>query len=109
MIKKNILLLILTSGIVSNCFNLGYINGFGPPGEIYSNYKIGLSGSSTVKSGSKIGRACVNRFFVFATLGEASINDAAIDGNIKEIKSVDREVLNILDLYTRSCTVVTGN
>ncbi|MDX1959487.1 MAG: TRL domain-containing protein [Leptospiraceae bacterium] len=110
MYNKFIILFTITLGLLSNCINSGYTNGLGPEGLLYSNYKIGLSGNNNpTVIYSKVGRACVTRYLFLMTFGEAGVYEAATEGQVKDIKSIDREVLNILSIYTEACTVVRGN
>lgn len=110
---KNVLKFLLMSlslVLLANCVNVGYTQGLGPTGAAYSNYKFGTSyGDPSVKP-TKEGKACVQRISFLFTSGEAGILDAAADGGIKKIHSVDKEGFGILGpyIYQRLCTVVTG-
>ena len=59
--------------------------------------------------GSKRGKAsavCVLLLFGF---GDASVAQAARNGNIQTVKHIDGEFLNVLGLYTAYTTVVYGD
>jgi hypothetical protein len=101
--------IIILISLLINCINTGNSNGLGPGGLIYTNYKIGLSGNNQAQLGAKKGKACVNKFFVWTTLGEADTREIALNAGIKDIKSIDREVFGFLNLFTNYCTVVTGD
>jgi hypothetical protein len=110
---KRILTISLISAFaffLSGCFNFGLYNGFGPTGGLYSNYKVGISGSQNVKA-SKEGKACVTKISLLLTTGDASIEEAASDGGIKRIASVDKEGFGVLApyIFSRLCTVVRGD
>lgn len=99
-------------GLISlhgQCVNLGNPQGIGPTGLIYSHYHLGYSENKSPEVSTKTGRACVKRYAFLYTSGDASIQAAANEGNITEIKSTDKEALNILMLYSSLCTIVRGN
>lgn len=60
-------------------------------------------------SGSKEGRAECVSYLSLVALGDCSVETAAKNGGISQIKSVDSDVFNILGLYTKYTTVVKGN
>lgn len=95
---------------LGNCVNVGAFNGFGPPGTLFSQYKVGVSGSNNVKA-TKEGKACVQKISVFLTTGDGSIQEAAASAGIKRIASVDKEGFGFLGpyIYQRLCTVVRGD
>ena len=87
------------------CYNFGSPTGIGPVGMVFTKATIGVSGQP---GGSRTGKSCVHRIYAFAVFGGGGLDEAARDGNINIITSVDKEVLNILTLYSRMCTVVRG-
>ncbi|TGL63108.1 TRL-like family protein [Leptospira ognonensis] len=91
------------------CINFGNPQGVGPTGIFYSHYTLGYSENVTPEKDTKVGKACTNRTFFLYTSGDSSIGAAARNGNITEIKSVNKEALNFLLLYSSLCTIVTGN
>jgi hypothetical protein len=77
------------------------------PGSLFASYKYGLEAEGPV--GSKEGRACATSILGWVGTGDASINAAAANGGISNVRSVDREATNILGLYATYCTVVHGD
>ena len=73
---------------------------------IYGNVKFGQAVS--LQSGDKVGRACANTILGAIATGDASIETAKKNGNIRSVSTVDVESTNILFLYSTYCTVVTG-
>lgn len=59
---------------------------------------------------TKTGKACSTNILGLVTTGDASIDAAAYDGNIKTITSVDRDIKgwNIYISLGQSCTIVRG-
>jgi hypothetical protein len=106
--KKSLLYLIFIL-FLGNCVSLGHSQGFGPSGWIYANYKVGVSGSN-IAPGSKTAKSCVTKISLLFTFGDASIEEAAREGKIKKIYTVDKEGFGILNsiLFHRLCTVITG-
>ena len=107
-----IALLALVSG--GGCVTLGHPGGFGPMGALFSYTEIGVSGKKIDSKNSdlRIGKACTTRLVVplAATFayGSGTVAQAARQGNIRTIHTVNRELLSVLMLWTRMCTVVTG-
>lgn len=96
--------------LLGNCINIGPYNGFGPPGAVFSQYKVGVSGSDNIRA-SKTGKACVQKILFLATIGNGSIEEAATSAGIKRIASVDKEGFGILGpyIFQRLCTIVRGD
>lgn len=57
--------------------------------------------------GSKVGESSGSLIFGIGTV-DASIREAAANGGISEISTVDFEVQNILNVYQKITTTVTG-
>lgn len=77
---------------------------------------LALSGCFTIDApvnatsnpvGSKVGEASGSLIFGIGTV-DASIREAAANGGISEISTVDLEVQNILNVYQKITTTVTG-
>jgi hypothetical protein len=80
----------------------------GPFGWGYTATKTAVS-IGTAKAAGKKGEACVTAFFGFVALGDASIGAAMKNGEIKQIFSIDRDNLSVFGIYTKQCTIVTGD
>ena len=87
------------------CYNYGSPTGLGPTGGIFTMATIGVSGQP---GGSRTGKSCVRRIYAFAVFGGGGLDEAARDGNINIITSVNKEIFNVLGLYSHMCTVVRG-
>lgn len=59
--------------------------------------------------GKKKGEACASSILGVVTTGDAGIRAAADAGNITEISAVDTSFTNILGIYAKYCTVVSGD
>jgi hypothetical protein len=57
---------------------------------------------------SATGKACSYNWFGLVSAGDSSIDAAKKDGDITQVASVDKQYLNILFLWGRSCTIVKG-
>jgi len=111
-LKTRLLVLgiVAVSFATSACVNVGTPVGFGPVGMIFTYTKIGTGGQP---GGAREGKACAYRilpitWYGFA-FGTVDIHDAAQDGGITIIKSVERLNLDVLSIFTRVCTVVHGD
>ncbi|MCZ8341565.1 MAG: TRL-like family protein [Leptospira sp.] len=100
---------VLSFAFLTQCINLSSNSqGLGPTGILYSHYELGVSERKLSGMPLKKGKSCVERIGFFYTRGNASIQSAANQGNIKDVFRINKEVLNILSLYTELCTVVWG-
>ncbi len=79
----------------------------GPFGWGYTANKTAVS-SGPAKTGVKKGSACVTAFFGFVSLGDASIEAAMKDGGIKQNHTVNKENMSVVGVYSKQCTLVTG-
>ena len=59
--------------------------------------------------GKKKGEACATSILGLVTTGDASIRAAADAGGITKIASVDANFTNILGIYSKYCTTVSGD
>jgi hypothetical protein len=57
---------------------------------------------------SKKGISCVHNVLGLAAFGDASIEEAKKQGDIKVVSSVDRDAFRIFIFYGKSCTIVKG-
>jgi len=75
---------------------------------IYSNATSPYFATSA-KSGSKIGKSenCTNLLGLVA-IGDCSIANAAKNGNISSVSTVDWKGTNFLTIYSSGQTIVTG-
>lgn len=93
---------------LTQCVNLGQPQGLGPTGILYASYSLGLSERNLPKLPLKKGKACVKRYGIFFTTGNASISEAANASGIVDIYRIEKEATNYLSLYSSLCTVVWG-
>ncbi len=75
---------------------------------LYSNTKSPYMATSA-KAGGKVGESetCTNILGLVAT-GDCSIANAAKNGNIKEVSTVDWQGMNFLGIFSSGKTIVTG-
>lgn len=78
------------------------VNGF-----LYNDAKAG-EGAAGPTSAAKEGRACATSILGIVGTGDASIREAARNGNITRISYVDSETKAILGVWAEYCTVVYG-
>jgi hypothetical protein len=64
--------------------------------------------TGTASSGTKEGRACASNIIGIVAVGDASIAEAKRNGGIGAVATVDHDSLNVLGVYSRFCTIVTG-
>lgn len=79
---------------------------FYPAGVFTTSGKMGVqdNGGSTAKEG----RACMRSILGLVASGDASIQTAKANGNIKKVSTIDYEVENLLGIVGEYCTVVRG-
>lgn len=82
-------------------------SGFGTQGMLYENQRISLMETGT--PATKEGFACAKSYLGLVALGNASMEEAQKQGNIREITSIELETYNFLGIYAKLCTVTKGN
>jgi hypothetical protein len=80
-----------------------------PMGVIYTNVASGVAGGDGPVKYSKVGKAEAQSVLGLIATGDASIQTAAKNGDIKTIKYVDYHVENILGVIGRYTTTVYGD
>jgi hypothetical protein len=101
-------LLVAAATFSSGCIAVGY-GGQGMPamGLLYTEVYGPVSAGSRV--GSKEGTACAQSVLGLVATGDASIKEAARDGGITKIDSVDHYNRSILGIIGDFCTIVRGS
>lgn len=100
------ILLLTTLSIILIFFNCATVV-YGPYGGLYTSTTIG--NSSTGKEGNKTGEACAHSVLGLIAFGDASVKEAQLKAQIKEVTSIDHSIFNILGIYGKMCTIVSGN
>lgn len=80
-------------------------------GMLFSDYKAlncAPSDSSGLVPGPKTGEAKMVNYLGYIAIGDASITEAAANGSIKSIKTVDYKYNSILGIINTTTTIVTG-
>lgn len=77
-----------------------------PRGALYTNQKAPLFPGR--ETGSKEGRASTRMVLFLFAWGDGSIDTAARNGQITQIKHLDYELYNVLGVYQRYTTIVRG-
>jgi hypothetical protein len=87
-----------------------YATSFGLPAGVLLNVNSkGATYATEDNPEAKKGIACVNSILGLLAVGDASINTAAVEGNIrKKIISVSRTQEGVLGIYQKWCTIVIG-
>ena len=75
---------------------------------LYADGSTGVA-STDNDLGKKRGEACASSILGLVTTGDASIRAAADAGGITQIAAVDSTITNILGIYAKYCTVVSGD
>ena len=79
-------------------FGLVYTEYSGPSGHDFDN-NVGML---------KVGKACASNILGIVATGDASIEAAKKNGDIKKIAHIDYTSKNIILVYAQYCTVVYG-
>ena len=77
-----------------------------PAGWVYNNQQAPLFPGK--ETGSKVGTSSSICILGLVGVGDASINAAAEEGSITQIKHMDYDYFNILGIYQRYTTIVRG-
>ena len=93
---------IALSAVTTGCA----INGFS--GSLYSDVKGPIQATDNDGKCPKRGEASATSVLGLISTGDASVEAAKADGNIKEVISVDFHNNNILGLYATTTAIVCG-
>jgi hypothetical protein len=58
--------------------------------------------------GRKTGEACATSILGLITTGDATIRAAADAGGVRDISAVDASIMQVLGIYAKHCTLVSG-
>ncbi|MCB1169456.1 MAG: hypothetical protein KDK25_03940 [Leptospiraceae bacterium] len=103
---------VLSAALLSQCMFIGHYAGNGPNGLLFQQTTMGTSGNDLSIPTTRTGKACTNRIMLWIigfTWGDAKVSDAATEGGVTRISTVDLEQFNVLTVYSRQCTVVKGD
>jgi uncharacterized protein YcfL len=90
-------------------FVLGGCASYQPMGVIYTKVDAGIAAGEGPVGYSKVGKAEASSVLGLVATGDASIQTAVKNGNIKTIKYVDYHVENILGVIAKYTTTVYGD
>ena len=76
-------------------------------GVWYTDLKSGHSATSNAGA-NLVGEACATSVLGLVATGDASIETARRSGKINQILSVDEQVMSVLGVYAKYCTIVRG-
>ena len=79
-------------------------------GLVYSNMRFTGDQSPTdnAQPGPRMGESSMSEVLWCVTTGNASISQAARNGGISKVKTVEHEYVNVLLVYQKYTTYVTG-
>lgn len=77
-------------------------------GMLFTSSASPITATSS-SSASREGSATCTNILGLVALGDCSVNTAASNGSISQIKSVDSKNFSILGIYTTKTTIVKGN
>jgi hypothetical protein len=76
-------------------------------GAIYQDVK-GPNHAVEGPAGTKTGESCATNILGYVAWGDASIDTAKTQAKIVQISTVDYSNFNILGVYRKTCTIVSG-
>jgi hypothetical protein len=101
--KKLMAVIILTGFVFAGCAS------YQPMGVIYTNVSGAVSAGGGPVAHTKVGTAEASSIMGMVATGDASIQTAAKNGNIKTIKYVDYHTESILGVIGKYTTTVYGD
>ena len=78
------------------------------PGGLFTATKEGVSANNN-QSATRSGTACGYNVLGVAAFGDSSVDQAKMNGGIKNIATMDREYFSVLGIFAKSCLIVKGN
>lgn len=100
-------LVLVSSLALSGCAGLAFAGRANGSFGIYSETKANDQITDETLT-AKRGEACSTSILGLVTTGDASVPTAAKNGGIKKIVSVDNDFVQVLGVWAKFCTVVTG-
>lgn len=101
--RSTCLLLALAVGVA---FGTGCVYSPTGPGIIYMNVKGPIDPYEGTRT-TKTGEACQMTFLALFALGDASVETAKRNGDIREVTTIDHKSFNVLG-FGSFCTVIHG-
>ena len=92
---------------LTGCAGFAFMGQGVPQGFIYADASTPVHATEN-NIGKKKGEACAVSILGIITTGNASIRAAAYNGDIKEISAVDSNIKNVLGIWAKYCTLVSG-
>jgi hypothetical protein len=105
--RKLLVVPVLLSGLTA-CAGVAFQSQGTPVAIFYTD--AGTAHHPTANNiGKKKGEACASSILGLVTTGDAGIRAAADAGGVVEISAVDTSFMNILGIYSKFCTIVSGD
>jgi hypothetical protein len=101
-------LLLVAAVSLTGCAGMAFQSRANGPYGIYSDTKANDQVTDISVTPSKTGEACSMSILGWVTTGDSTATAAAKAGGIKKIASVDNNFMQVLGIYAKFCTVVTG-
>lgn len=92
---------------LTGCAGVAFMGQGVPQGFIYANAQTPNHATEN-NIGKKKGESCAVSVLGIITTGNSSIRAAAYNGEIVEISAVDSSIKNVLGIWAKYCTVVSG-
>jgi uncharacterized protein YceK len=105
---KKIALALVAGFALSGCAGMAFQSRANGALGIYSDTKANDQVTDVNVTPAKTGEACSTSILGWVTTGDSSVPTAAKAGGIKKIASVDNNFMQVLGIYAKFCTVVTG-
>ncbi|RLC29167.1 MAG: TRL-like protein family [Deltaproteobacteria bacterium] len=100
---------LIIAAIALSSFILGGCASYLPNGFVYTGVKGPIATGPTSVKYTKVGKAEAKSILGLVATGDASIETAARNGGIRNIKFVDWQVENILGIIGHYTTIVYGD
>src|SRR5690349_7635768 len=89
------------------CAGLAFIGQGVAHGFIYTDAVTPVHATEN-NIGRKTGEACATSILGIITTGAATIRAAADAGGVRNISAVDASIMQVLGIYAKHCTLVSG-
>jgi hypothetical protein len=101
--KLNSILLLTALVLATGCANVAPQGGL-----LFHDIKYGVDATEVAES-TRRGEACTNSILGLVGFGDASIEQAKMNGKLTKVSSVDASSFSVLGFYNKYCTIVKGN
>jgi len=106
MCSKGLVSVLLSCVLLSSCAVTGLYSRTGPAAIMVMKESSVATSHHEV---TRTGEACSMNILGIVSIGDSSVMAAKLNGRVTRVASLDHDIMNILFLFGRVCTIVQGS